>query len=83
MGTSPRRLSTVPIGVHCIVQDIEAEESQKLRLFDLGFFQGSHVCPLYECYGGKTRVYSVKRTLIAIRTSEADCILAKEDGYGK
>ena len=83
MGVLSIRLSAVPIGVPCIVQDIEAEESQRLRLFDLGFFQGSQVCPLYECYGGRTRVYAVKRTLIAIRASEADCILAKEEGHGK
>lgn len=76
-------LSGIPIGRPCIVEDVKAAESQRLRLFDLGFFQGSLVCPLYECYGGKTRVYAVKQTLIAIRSKEADCILAKEAEHGR
>lgn len=83
MDTCMKRLSGIPIGKECIVQNVEADEKKRLRLFDLGFFQGSRVCPLYECYGGNTRVYAVKHTLIAIRSCEADCILAKEADYGR
>ena len=50
----------------------------RLRLFDLGFFRGSRVLPLYECCGGGTRVYRVKDTLIALRNGDAACISVEE-----
>jgi len=60
----------------CTILGVSGEE--KLRLFDLGFFRGSRVLPLYECAGGGTRVYRVKDTLIALRNKDASCILVEE-----
>ena len=60
----------------CTILGVSGEE--KLRLFDLGFFRGSRVLPLYECCGGGTRVYRVKDTLIALRNKDASCILVEE-----
>ncbi len=78
-----KTLKDIPISKECIIHRIVGEEGKRLRLFDLGFFQGSHVVPLYECHGGGTRVYYVKNTLIAIRSGEAKKILAEEaEKYG-
>ena len=62
----------------CLVREVSGEE--RLRFFDLGFFRGSRVLPMYECTGGGTRVYRVKDTLIALRDRDAAQILAEEAG---
>ncbi|MBR5122592.1 MAG: ferrous iron transport protein A [Anaerotignum sp.] len=71
-----KNITEVPIEQPCFVCDVVGAE--KLRLFDLGFFRGSRVLPLYECCGGGTRVYRVKDTLIALRNTDARCILVEE-----
>ena len=71
-----RNITEIPVEQPCSISDVQGEE--KLRLFDLGFFRGSRVLPLYECYGGGTRVYRVKDTLIALRNRDAACILVEE-----
>ena len=71
-----RNITEIPVEQPCYISDVQGEE--KLRLFDLGFFRGSRVLPLYECYGGGTRVYRVKDTLIALRNRDAACILVEE-----
>lgn len=62
---------------YCIVE-IKAEQMQKLRLYDMGFYTGSIVTPLYECWGGGTKVYEVKQTLIALRQKDAKNIWVRE-----
>ncbi len=74
--SSGKRLTEIAQEQLCFVQEVRGDE--KLRLFDLGFFRGSRVLPLYECAGGGTRVYRVKDTLIALRDKDADAILAEE-----
>ena len=71
-----KRLTEIAIKQDCLVQTVEGESC--LRLFDLGFFRGSRVLPLYECAGGGTRVYRVKDTLIALRNGDAQSIWAEE-----
>ena len=73
-----KSITEVPVEHPCYVCSVSGEE--KLRLFDLGFFRGSRVLPLYECCGGGTRVYRVKDTLIALRNWDADRILVEEAG---
>ena len=71
-----KNITEVPVEQTCFVCSVQGEG--KLRLFDLGFFRGSRVLPLYECDGGGTRVYRVKDTLIALRNKDASCILVEE-----
>ena len=71
-----KNITEVFIEHPCFVCDVQGTE--KLRLFDLGFFRGSRVLPLYECCGGGTRVYRVKDTLIALRNADAVCISVEE-----
>mgnify|MGYP005755307275 FL=1 len=58
--------------------DVVTEQKQKLRLYDMGFYEGNVVMPLYECWGGGTRGYAVKDTLIALRQKDAQTIFVKE-----
>ena len=71
-----RKITEIPVECPCVVYSVQGEG--KLRLFDLGFFRGSRVLPLYECCGGGTRVYRVKDTLIALRNRDAACISVEE-----
>jgi len=71
-----KKITEIPVKQSCYVLDVAGEG--KLRLFDLGFFRGSRVLPLYECYGGGTRVYRVKDTLIALRNRDAEQISVEE-----
>ncbi len=71
-----KKIVEVPLETPCFVEGVTGTE--KLRLFDLGFFRGSRVLPLYECAGGGTRVYRVKDTLIALRNTDAACITVEE-----
>lgn len=71
-----RNITKIPAEEPCVIIGVTGEG--KLRLFDLGFFRGSRVLPLYECWGGGTRVYRVKDTLIALRNTDASCILVEE-----
>ena len=64
--------------IPCCIIEIKAEGQQKLRLFDMGFYAGSIVTPLYECWGGGTKVYEVKQTLIALRKKDAENIFPKK-----
>ncbi|MBQ2413113.1 MAG: ferrous iron transport protein A [Anaerotignum sp.] len=71
-----KKITEIPVECPCVVYSVQGEE--KLRLFDLGFFRGSRVLPLYECCGGGTRVYRVKDTLIALRNRDAEMISVEE-----
>ena len=71
-----KRLTEIEKEQVCFVREVQGED--RLRLFDLGFFRGSRVLPLYVCAGGGTRVYRVKDTLIALRDKDAEMILAEE-----
>ena len=71
-----KNITEVPVEQTCFVCSVQGEG--KLRLFDLGFFRGSRVLPLYECAGGGTRVYRVKDTLIALRNQDAERIAVEE-----
>ncbi|MBR2382880.1 MAG: ferrous iron transport protein A [Anaerotignum sp.] len=71
-----KKITDIPVKQSCFVMDVTGEG--KLRLFDLGFFRGSRVLPLYECCCGGTRVYRVKDTLIALRNRDAEQISVEE-----
>ena len=71
-----KNITEVPVEQPCFVCGVQGDS--RLRLFDLGFFRGSRVLPLYECAGGGTRVYRVKDTLIALRNQDAVRIFVEE-----
>lgn len=71
-----RKLTEISVEQPCIVREVQGES--KLRFFDLGFFRGSRVLPMYDCTGGGTRVYRVKDTLIALRNQDAAMIRVEE-----
>ncbi|MBM6830102.1 ferrous iron transport protein A [Anaerotignum lactatifermentans] len=65
-------LAQVPLGQLCRVED-----GAQLRLMELGFCGGSLIRPLYGCFGGGTRVYCVKGTMIALRDRDASQIIIR------
>ena len=71
-----KRLTEMATEQGCTMLEVRGEG--RLRLYDLGFFRGSRVLPMYACTGGGTRVYRVKDTLIALRDRDAARIWAEE-----
>lgn len=71
-----RKLSDVEVSQKCQVIQVVGEN--KLRLYGLGFFEGSEIVPMYENRRGSTRIYLVKDCLIALRKQDGEQILAKE-----
>ncbi len=71
-----RRLSEREVSKKCEVDHVVGEN--KLRLYGLGFFEGSEIVPMYENRKGSTRVYRVKDCLIALRKQDGEQILTKE-----
>ncbi len=65
-------MEAIPLDTSCVVIS-----SPSLWLMELGFYEGCHVCPLYVCAGGGTRVYRIKHTLVALRDTDAAQIQAK------
>lgn len=71
-----KKITEIALHTPCTIVSVHG--SGRLRFFDLGFFVGSQVIPMYECTGGGTRVYMVKDTLIALRNGDGALILAEE-----
>lgn len=70
-------LCEVPVLQECTIEGVGGEGEKRLRLLQLGFFQGSRVKPLYTLAKGRTRIYWVKSTLIALRKEDAMKILVQ------
>lgn len=68
-------LSDIPVYASCEIKEVKNGKLDKRRLFDLGFFEGSKVVPLYVGPGGIT-AYFVKGTVIALRKEDAKYIKA-------
>lgn len=75
MNTPNFKLAEMPLRKKCIVKCIQGGTLDKRRLYDLGFFEGSSIEPLYESHGGGTVAYLVKGTIIALRKEDAENII--------
>ena len=79
-----KKLTEIPTVCPCLVREVSGEE--RLRFFDLGFFRGSRVLPMYECTGGgKARTDAALRQRIWETQKDDDpalalCLLAEAEG---
>ncbi len=72
-------LWNAPFDVVCVVDAVQTTE--KIRLYDLGFYPKSEVIPLHQSSTGNTKLYLIKDTLIALR--QADCEKIVVNWWGK
>ena len=73
-----KKLSEIPLKMNCTIQSVE--RTDKIRFYDLGFYKGSKIIPMYQCTPMGTRVYLVKDTMIALRDMDSQSIIVEEEG---
>ena len=73
------RLSALKDGCKAYVVSVDAPNIQKIRLNDLGFLKGESVERLYASPLGSPVVYRVMGREVALRRSEARCVVVSTE----
>ena len=71
-------LDTLPVGECALIERIHGEDSMSLRLHELGFGENSRVTCLFPSILGDPRAYRIKRTIIALRNSDAKRVICHQ-----
>lgn len=79
ISTKSIKLSDVGINQKCIIKEVNTNQEEKLRLYDLGFMPNSQIVPMYVSFLNSTKAYFVKGSLIALRKEYSDCINVVEE----
>lgn len=67
-------LTDLLIGQKGVIDYIDDECKNKLRLTELGFSKNTHITPLHKSFSGNICAYYVKGAVIAIRKEDAEKI---------
>ncbi len=67
-------LHNLPPGSSAYISRLNAHDSIRRRLLDMGFTQGTKVACLYASPAGDPKAYAVFGTVIALRSEEASQI---------
>lgn len=70
-------LSNIDLDTKAIIKKINADDSIKRRLFDLGLTPGTIVQKKLKNFSGNMYAYMVRGALIAIRNDDANEILVE------
>lgn len=72
-----RSLSSLCEGESCKIAELLPSGTMSERLRELGFTTGTRVTCLQRSFSGDPTAYLVKGTVIALRKTDADCILVR------
>ncbi len=67
-------LSKLKVGQSAVVKKISAESNMKIRLEEIGFFEGAKVNCITKSPLGDPTAFRVRGALIALRNKDADTI---------
>ena len=70
-------LDKVSVGDKCIVQKLSTEGMFRRRLLDLGIIDGTEIQVLLESPLGHAKAYSIRGTVIALRSEDCNKIFVK------
>ncbi|HRE41001.1 MAG TPA: FeoA family protein [Ignavibacteria bacterium] len=70
-----RSASELKIGEKAIISDIDNSNPSARRILEVGFTPGEEIELLFKPVFGDPLGFSIRGTLIAVRSSEAKCIL--------
>ena len=73
------KLCEVPVGKRIYIDEILADESEKLRLLDFGMVKNASITPVFTSPSGDPIAYEIKNTIIALRNILASEIIVKEE----
>ncbi len=71
------RLSDLPVGARCIIQDIQAPTAVQHRLCALGFCRGAQVRCVGQAPLGDPRAYELGGAVLALRRVDAAALLTE------
>ncbi len=74
-------LKSLDLGKTGKILRLSARGDTERRLLDLGFTAGTKVCCLLDSPSGGIRAYQVRGAVIALRSTDAETIKIKEEGY--
>ncbi|MDO4731982.1 MAG: FeoA family protein [Bacillota bacterium] len=72
-------LRQLPPGKSARVLRVDAEESQKERLAELGLFPGAEIRCLFSAPAGDPRAYQLRGFTLALRNRDSSRILIRTD----
>ena len=65
------KLNDVPIGETVIIKEINTDNDDYIRLFDIGITPNSEITPVFQSAFKDPRAYLVKESIVAIRDDDA------------
>ena len=70
-------LTELPLNKVGIINNINCNENIRRRLLDLGLVKGTKIIPVLKSPLGDPTAYEIRKTLIAIRKEDSNCITLK------
>ena len=76
-GTKDMTLNELPLNTIGIIDSLNCNESIRRRMLDLGLIKGTKITPVFKSPSGDPTAYEIRKTLIAIRKEDSECITLK------
>ena len=70
-------LYELPLNTVGIIDKLNCNENIRRRLLDLGLVKGTKIIPVLKSPLGDPTAYEIRKTLIAIRKEDSNCITLK------
>ena len=73
-------LLSLPVGAAAVICGADVRGDKRRRLFDLGMTPGAKIRCLFAAPSGDPRAYSIRGTVIALRSGDAEKITVRGGG---
>lgn len=70
-------LYELPLNTVGIIDDLNCNGNIRRRMLDLGLIKGTKIIPVFKSPSGDPIAYEIRKTLIAIRKEDSECIILK------
>ena len=70
-------LYELPLNTVGIIDDVNCNINIQRRMLDLGLIKGTKIMPVFKSPSGDPIAYEIRKTLIAIRKEDSECITLK------
>lgn len=70
-------LNELPLNTVGIIDNLNCNGNIRRRMLDLGLIKGTKIMPVFKSPSGDPIAYEIRKTLIAIRKEDSECITLK------
>jgi len=70
-------LYELPLNTVGIIDNLNCTGNIRRRMLDLGLIKGTKITPVFKSPSGDPIAYEIRKTLIAIRKEDSQCITLK------